>query len=285
VQGGVPVGEVKQQQVLEACEKVMPVMGGAIETLWGECGPSSQDLLLRVMEEGSVSCTGIASADIGTLIERGFIYQSGTRLQRACGLLKRFLDDRPHEGNALVRLFGSPEAYQQNFRGVMERRLAHLPGIDPTLKRYLERGVEDLPAHPEVFLSNIRGIIDRAFELIWAAELGDKWRIPSEWMAIWNRNNERNVDQWKTSFPQSAQRLRLLQLMTGTDASVACAKFVTKNTYALMSAAYTFGELGQHREGVTIEPGTGYASLLLCIELAASVSRELACAPVARGSA
>jgi hypothetical protein len=71
-------------------------------------------------------------------------------------------------------LFGTPEAYQKNLKGVLKRRLGQISGIDSTLKRYLERGTEDLPDQPGVFLSNVRGIVNQAFELIWKYELPDK---------------------------------------------------------------------------------------------------------------
>ena len=77
-----------------------------------------------------------------------------------------YLEEQPPEGNALVRLFGTGHAYQKNLKGVLERRIGQLSGIDSTLKRYLERGTEDLPDHPDLFLSNVRGIVDQAFELI-----------------------------------------------------------------------------------------------------------------------
>jgi hypothetical protein len=134
--------------------------------------------------------------------------------------------------------------------------------------------VEDLPAHPDVFLSNIRGIVDQALALIWDAETPNK-RIPSEWMAIWKRNNERNAEDWETRFPQGVHRLRLLNLMTGTEKSDPCAKFVSKSTYVLMNSAHAFGDFGQHQEGEKVNPGTAYAALLLCVELSASLTREL----------
>ncbi|MBF3290527.1 hypothetical protein HKT38_40655, partial [Pseudomonas aeruginosa] len=98
----------------------------------------------------------------------------------------------PHEGNALVRLFGTDDAYRKNLKGVLERRIGQVKGIDPTLKRYLERGTEDLPDHPSMFLSNVRGIVDKAFELVWKAELPEK-RIPSAWMSIWEYNKEGGI--------------------------------------------------------------------------------------------
>jgi hypothetical protein len=63
--------------------------------------------------------------------------------------------------------------------------------------------------------------------------------------------------------------------MTGTDRSVRCAKFVTKGTYVLMNAVHEFGNFGQHPEGARIDAGAAYAALHLCIELAASLHRDL----------
>ena len=69
--------------------------------------------------------------------------------------------------------------------------------------------------------------------------------------------------------------MRLLNLMTGTDRSDPCAKRVKKGTYVLVNAVHAFGDFGQHQEGAPIDPGTVYAALHLCIELAAALTREL----------
>ena len=99
--------------------------------------------------------------------------------------------------------------------------------------------------------------------------------IPSGWISIWKYNQEPRVEDLQTTFPQGRQRVRLLQLMTGTERSKACAKHVTKATYELMNAAYAFGDFGQHQDGAAIDSCTAYAVLLLCIELAAALAREL----------
>lgn len=267
-------GEVKPVSVVEACTTALPAISDTIEALWAECNPSSQDLMRRVMNESTVSNAGVADSDADTLIERGFLQQVGNKLQRPNRLLSMFLAERPNEGNALVRLFGNTTAYKQNFKGVMERRIAHLTGIDPTLKRYLERCADDLPEHPDVFLTNVRGIVNRAFDLIWESELVNK-QIPIEWMSTWKYNKERNIDDWQTTFPQGVHRVRLLNLMTGTDKSKPCAKHITKSTFVLMNAAHAFGDFGQHLEGAEIDLGTAYAAFQLCIELASSLMREL----------
>jgi hypothetical protein len=270
----VTAGVVSPETIRAACDSAYPTLRDELDTLWIDCAPSCHDLMRRVLEEGFVARTGIAVADAETLTERGFVQSVANKLQRPSRLLGRYIGEQPDEGSALVRLFGDADAYRKNLKGVLERRLLQLNGIDSTLKRYLERGTEDLPDHPDVFLSNVRGIVNQAFELIWRGELADK-RIPSEWMAIWKRNDERRIDEWETTFPQGVHRVRLLNLMTGSDKSAPCAKYVTKGTYVLMNAVHAFGDFGQHQEGAPIDPGTGYSVLHLCVELAAALTREL----------
>jgi len=260
--------------ITAACDAAFPALRDKLDALWVDCPPASQDLLRRVLDEGNVSRTGTAIADVETLLERGFVHAAANKLQRPSRLLRKYLEEQPNESNAFVRLFGTPDAYQRNLKGVLERRIGQLSNIDSTLRRYLERGSEDLPDHPGVFLSNVRGIVDRAFEVIWSAEIPDK-RIPPGWMSIWKRNGEARVEEWETTFPQGARRLGLLRLMTGSEKSAPCAKNVTKGTYVLVNAVYAFGDFGQHQEGAPIDPGTAYAALHLCIELACALAREL----------
>lgn len=267
-------GTVSPESMKAACDTAFPTVRDQLGTLWDDCPPSCHDLMRRVLDEGSVARAGIAAIDAETLIERGFVQGAANKLQRPGRLVGRYLEDQPHEGNALLRLFGTTDAYQKNYKGVLDRRIDQLAGIDPTLKRYLGLGAELLPEHPSIFLSNIRGIVDQSFDLIWKAEIPGK-RIPSDWMAIWKYNDERGVDKWETTFPQGVHRVRLLNLMTGTDRSAPCSKHVTKGTYVLMNAVHGFGDFGQHQEGAPIDPGTAYAALHLCVELAAALTREL----------
>lgn len=268
------VGAVNPESMRAACDSAFPTLRDKLDALWTDCPPSSQDLMRRVLEEGSIARAGIAATDAEMLLERGFVHTAANKLQRPNRLLNKYFEEQPNEGNALARLFGTAGPYQKNLKGVLERRLGQISGIDTTLKRYLERGTEDLPDHPDVFLSNVRGIVNQAFELIWQGEVPDK-RIPSEWMVIWKHNDERRVEEWETWFPQGVHRVRLLNLMTGTDRSTPCAKYVSKGTYVLMNAVHAFGDFGQHQEGAPVDPGTAYSALHLCIELAAALTREL----------
>lgn len=267
-------GLVSADRMKAACACVFPSLYDMVDALWIDCPPSSQDLLRLVLEHGAVARNGIPALDAEILIERGFVHFVANKLQRPSRMLCRFLEEQPNEGNSLSRFFGTKEGFQKNFKNVMERKIALLTGIDATLKRYFELGADDLPGHPDIFLTHVRGIVDKAFDLIWQAEIPNR-RIPSDWMAIWKRNGEQRLQEWETTFPQGGSRVRLLNLMTGAGRSVPCAKYITRETYVLFNAVYAFGDFGQHQDGVRVDPGTAYAVLHLCVELAATLNREL----------
>lgn len=267
-------GPVSPEAIKAACDSAFPSLRDKLDALWVDCAPSCQDLLRRVLEEGSVARAGISATDADALIERGFVTSAANKLQRPNRLLARYLEEYSDEGNAIVRLFGSQEGYLLNMRCVLERRIVQISGLDKELHRYLTLGVRELPEFPKVFFSNIRGIIDRSLEMIWDAEL-DQRRIPSDWISVWRFNGESKADDWLTRFPQGGQRLRLLDLMTGTQRCDRCAKYVSKSTYVLANAVQGFGDFGQHQEGAPIDAGTAYSGLHLCIELAAAITREL----------
>ena len=269
-------GHISPEDMHSICNSAYNVVRDRLHLQWKDCTPTAQDLFRQVREGRSIARQSAALRDAEMLIELGFVQTSGNKLQRANRLLGFLLDEEPNEGSSLVRLFSGVADYQTNLRTVFEHRIAQIHKLDATLERYLKRGIEDIPDHPDVFLTHIRGLIDKVFELIWQAEIPNK-RIPSAWMAIWKRNEERRVDEWETRFPQGLRRVQLLNLMTGTDKSDPCARRITKETYVLMSAVYTFGDFGQHQNGAPIQVGTGYSALHLCIELVSTVTRELQC--------
>ncbi|MBU5637506.1 ATP-binding protein [Geomonas sp. Red69] len=271
--------EINQELMLKACDHCFPSVRDKIDSLWTDCSPSSQDLFRRVLEERALIRTGIANADVDAVIERGFLHSTGNKLQRPNRLVEKYLEEQPNEGCALVRLFGASDVYQRHFRGVLERRMQQILNMDPTLRRFLERGVEDLPEHPHVFLSNVHGILEQGLSLVWKAECWDpdciKPRIPPEWFSIWRFNGERGFEGWQARFPEGGQRLHLLDLMTGTQRIDRLARFVSKNTYVLANAVQGFRDFGVHPKTTEIDVSTAYAALHLCIEFAASITREL----------
>lgn len=271
-------GLVTPQMVNAACDDALDALRDTLDALWQDCPPSSQDLLRRVMDESSVLQTGEPGPVAETLIQRGFVHHIGNKLERPNRLLRRYLNEQPNEGSALARMFGTADAYERNLKGALERRIENADAMDPTLRRYLTRGVEDLPSYPEVFLGNVSGILDQSLKLVWRAECWNTEtqspHIPSEWFSVWDYNGDRK-DDWRARFPEGGQRLRLLDLMTGTQKHDRLARYVTKNVYVLANAVQGFRDYGAHTKSSRVEVGTGYAALHVCIELGAALAREL----------
>jgi hypothetical protein len=268
-------GDVSLDTMRAGCDEAYAASQDRIDALWEDCTQSSRDVFRLVNKLSSVLRAETAAADADTLLERGFVQLSGNKLQHPNRFLARLLNERRNESSAMALLFGSTDAYEANMRGVLERRIAQLVELDSTLSKNLARGVEDLPNHPDIFFTNVRGFLNRIFDLIWQTEMPDR-RIPSGWIDIWKRNNDRlwNSD-WETTLPQGGSRLALLNLITGSERSTRLARRVSRGTYVLMNSAYVFGNFGQHPEGARIDVGAAYAALHLCIELAASLGRDL----------
>jgi hypothetical protein len=259
--------------VQESTEKSYESVESFIDALWHDCAPATQELTRLISESGEAQ--NVNSNDKQSLLEKGFARASGSKLVKPSRLLNRYLINLADEGGSLDRLFSDPQSYEANFNNVIAKRINQLPNIDSELNRYLLRCVEDLPNHPGVCLSGIRGIVDRSFDLIWNAEFGGK-TIPEGHFDLWRHNGEpADIQGFKTSFPQGAKRLRLLKLLTGSERSNSLAKVVSRSTYFVISSACPFGDFGQHQEGENIDLSMIYSALLLCVELVASLSRDL----------
>jgi hypothetical protein len=184
---------IHPDNVKQACDDAFPSLTDTIGILWSDCRPSCHDLFRRVTQEKSVPRAGHMKADVDALIEKGFLIETAGNLHSPSCLVSRFLEELPNEGSTIARLFSTEAAYSVHLRGALERRIAQLEGLDPDLQRYLENGVEDFPERPGVFAANIRGIVNRAFELIWNTELGKKVL----WMGAWRAKLEKAPDEWE----------------------------------------------------------------------------------------
>ncbi|QYX63127.1 hypothetical protein K2227_12965 [Shewanella putrefaciens] len=265
--------KVTHIEVQEAASNAYDFIENYIDALWDDCAPATQELIRLISEKGDAD--NFTSEDRQSVIEKGFARKSGSKLIKPSHLLQRYLQSRRDEGGSLDRLFGSKDAYRANFNNVIAKRISQIPSLDPDLSRYLQRCVEDLPKHPEVCLSSIRGIIDRSFDLIWNIEFGGKI-VPNDYFVTWASNGvSLDIQVFKTNFPQGARRLKLLKLLTGSEQSASLAKSVSRSTYFAINSAYPFGDFGQHLEGEDIDLALVYSAVLLCVELVASLARDI----------
>jgi len=242
--------------------------------LWHDCSPATQDTIRLLVEQTDIQ--GVCQTDRTSIVEKGFGRERGNKLVSPNRLLQIYLEGLANEKGAIDRLFQNEEAFSQNFNNVISKRLAQISDIDSDLNRYLQRSLEDLPNHPNVCLSGIRGILDKCFDIIWNAEFGGK-KIPDGHFDTWRYHGEHeSLQEFKTSFPQGAKRLKLLQALTTPHRSNPLAKVVSKSTYVAINAMYPFGDFGQHQEGENMTLPMVYSAMLLAVELVASLQNDLA---------
>lgn len=271
-----PASEVDNLVVNDAAGKALDGVVHILNDLWSDCPEKAKDLYRHLVEHGERLTSEVGKIESAVLTEKGFVRQSGNKTSKGCRLLELHLQNQGKDASSIVRLFGTSEDYRTNVRSLLEVRFSQLRNFDKTFLRFIERSIEDIPDNPEVCLANIRGIVDRALDLIWEAELGSDHKIPENYFSDWHYNGEKGAENyWDKKFPSKrGHQIRLLQLLTGTDKSAAKATRVSKNTYALASAAHGFGDFGQHIDS-PVSLGVAVAAVTICLELAACLDREL----------
>ena len=277
-------GGIEARHVNEAAASAGQQLEATIETLWRDCPASAQDLYGVLRDQGSAARTGLVSADLDWLLERGFAKAAGGKVACSCRFLERSLGQAAPDAGGMARLFGTVTKYQANMRGVLERRLAHLTRIDDRLRRLVARAIEDIPDHPDDCLNNLTPIQEQALDAIWQREFGrDKVLTQDLWDTWrWCESDNRTVSDLKQYAGRRIPtdrvlQCRMLQLLTGSRPKFdARATFATKDMYALVDAIRTFRNRSQHGDGESMDVGVAVAALMLCLELLACIDRGMA---------
>lgn len=271
-------GEVDNLVVNAAAITALEKVGFILNYLWSDCSETAKDIYRHLLVHGETLAASIGVTEKSCLEEKGFLKTTSNKAAIGCRLLEHYIKNHGNDSGTMVRLFSSWEDYKGNIRGLLELRFGQVTSLDASLRRYIQRSIEDIPDHPNVCLSSMRGIVDRVLDLIWDAELGPDRAIPPEWFTEWKYNGEKGAESyWNNQFPKKrGHQIRLLQLMTGTQESTPRAKKVSKNTWALASSAHGFGDFGQHIDGIEVPVGAAMSAVSVCIELAACLEKELA---------
>jgi len=275
----VPAGEVTERHVNDAAPGTDSAVGQQRKDLWRRCSETEKQLYhdLWATPKG-LPLAETPAEERSALLQSGFASKAGDRLQGACRLQWERVKDGDGDRVALKRLFKEQGDYDANVRGLLELRLALVPDSMDGVKKFIRRGIGDLPESPDVSLSSVRGIVDAALDKIFAVELGAPPMIPPSWFVDWKNADEKGAEQyWNGQFPRARRghQIRLLQLMTGTQNSTAKSTKVTKTTCVLLESAHGFGDFGQHVDGGKVTVGVAATAMMTCIELALSLAEDL----------
>src|SRR4051794_7611292 len=103
----------------------------------------------------------------------------------SCRFMKQYAEEHGARSTGLRKLFGSPEDFDTNVKGFLELRFGHLDSVDEDISEYVKLAIQSLDK-PYLVLLPIRGLVNRAFQLIWDSELPDG-KIPEEWTESWKK--------------------------------------------------------------------------------------------------
>lgn len=250
---------------------------GLLESIWKDGSAPACDLFRCLCELGPHPYATAPRQERDWLLRSGMAKQEKALLGPTCRWLQEQVAGASPETGTIARMFGTSDAYKTNIRGILERRLAQLARFDQRLFHLVENSLRELPDHPDLCLVNLTHIEDRAFEVIWAREIGPSKIVPQEWITKWTTQPGNlptpirvmmDRDQWEITSDRS-QQLAILQLITGSHYTFTdcTAKFATKDAYVLLNAIHCFRNRSQHAGGQGIPLGVAVSGLHLCVEL------------------
>jgi hypothetical protein len=277
-------GTMTNEHVNRAATKLDERLTDVLDRLWSDCPAPAADLFRSLVEQSACVFASAGKIDRSMLMDMGLAIHSGDKLHPKCRFMSRHIEGATPGSSLLGRLFGAWEDYQMNIRSILERRLAQIERFDETLFHMVEQGIQDIPQFPNVCLQNLSHIEDRAFDLVWAQELGADRRLPDETIRYWTESprggnkfvrDMMDADRWELPRERGPQ-LALLQLLTGShqDFPRAIAKHASKDTYVLLNAIHSFRNRAQHADGQVIPLGVAVTAIMLCIELLGCLACE-----------
>ncbi|MDA7518001.1 FHA domain-containing protein [Akkermansiaceae bacterium] len=132
----------------------------------------------------------------------------------------------------------------------LKDQLNSIKNGDPDLINYVRNGIDQALDSPEQAVAQCRFIAQRAFALVVQRELPDG-KIPHEWIMRWKNEPVHFNDSqiWDGKVPeQFGQLLALLRYMTGAKRVSPVARFISKETYFLLSSIHSVSLPAGHPE-------------------------------------
>lgn len=255
-----------------------------LDRLWSECNSSTRNAFLLISDHAGVESDRIGKEEARYLLARGFVVRAGTKIVPSCRMFAQHVHGSTPDTSTLDRMFGTWDAYRNEIRSILERRIKQIRIINARLHRLVSRCLDDIPDHAVDCLNNLNSIEDLALELVWNHEFGNGQSITPDVQAYWTQpprdqdfiiQEMMRANNWRRPLKPFDQ-LKLLQRLTGcTEAFDSRAKRVSKDCYVLLNAIHAFRNRTVHPEGQPIHEGVAVAAVLLCIELLSCLEREL----------
>ena len=279
-----PGCRVEKPDIDAAAEIVISSQEQLLSALFFDCDVDLQsdlETLAREQPNGVPSSTlpSSRSAELGA---RGYAKKIGSRVKSSCRCMEVFVSQRDPSASDLKRLFGTAEGFVQHGQSLLELRLSQvLDGTtDAVIRQYLSSAIRQFGEEPENSITFARAIVERVLALIWGKELPDNRVIPEHWVSEWSKAGEHTwwLDEEKELPHKTGIQVTVLRLATGSENSKPVAKWVSRNTWILLSSLHSVAAFAVHREKNPTADVTfmfAFSAMLCGIELVDAWQRNI----------
>lgn len=248
-------------------------MRDKLDDLWADCEEEERGVVAELAAGTALESGSMSRGCLLSLKHRGFVREEGRAL-KLCSTIEEYVKVYKPQATELPRLFGSKEDYERNIKTVLKLRFNQLQGVDEKLVGYVKYALEKLE-EPDILVEEIRGLVNRAFTIIWDRELPDR-QIPPEWTVGW-KMTDRDGNPPEINPPQGrvmggGARCRLLKLMT--DPRKAGTTRVSRTTFYMLDFLHSVGDFGQHLDESNTPEGFIHVVCLTAIELCEQLTND-----------
>ncbi|MBS1789703.1 MAG: ATP-binding protein [Acidobacteria bacterium] len=262
---------ISREQVNQVADVYFASDETILPSLWKECDADEQGDLHEIAQGKILTLNQhVPQLRYQSLTRKGYVVEQKGSLKPYCRAMENYAKLHGSDATGMRRLFGSAEDYEKNLRGLLELRLSQIQITDNDLRLRITNAIQFLDSSPSITLQQIRGIVDDAFNMIWASEIPDR-KIPEKWSEIWLYSGYDNPPAGR--IPDGAKRCQLINLMT--ESRTAVETKVSRATYFLIDSLQAYGDFGQHMQGEKVSASYVAMVCLNALELCARLSIEL----------
>ena len=270
---GVPLSK---QIVDQSAERLLRDPSGLLGPLWEDCNLELRSDL-GSLSENDIRLTDLSDGRRDALESRGFGRVSRNSVRGSCLLMERYARAQAPAMADLNRIFESRTGFDRHIRSLLELRLAQVAtsGADEELCRLVRNAVNHIRPAPEDALTWVRGIAERALDVVWGAELTDR-KLPDEWTAEWDAAGVHYTHVQGNVPSDRGPQCNMLRLATGTERTTRSTRYVTKTTFLLIDHLQSVGNFANHRDGQEVTVGFAAAVVMSAISLIECLGHDLA---------
>lgn len=264
-----------REGIVESTGKFVDDKRDVIEDLWSDCDDADKEIVTDLAKGRSLKVAEVSHKSLLSLKNRGFVTEKDRDL-KLCRTIENFVKSYNPEVSELRRILGTEDDFKRRMIEILQLRLEQLQEVDEDLITSLRFAVTKLN-QPSRCIGEIRGLVNRAFTVIWQSEL-PSGTIPIDWTAGW-RSYDAEGNRPETNPPNGniptggGQKCYLLGLMT--DSRKAGITKVSRTTYFMIDYLQNVGDFGQHLENEIVPIEFAYIACFAAIEMCDQLTKDL----------